>query len=413
MPSMLEEAMIDAAALKEAALKNAEAAVIEAARPRIEEALRMLLEQEEDPLESPSGDLNSIDIDMGQGQVSGVASKVPLGVVGGEKMCPCPEDEEEIEIDFADLERQMAADEGTPEQVGGQDDLASSLGLSAPGDDLGVPMEPEDDDEEDINLSEDFIASLSRDDSAEDKEHTGKTCAQAHSEMTHSEWTHKGDVVSESEEKKEELEEKVISPDAKAHMSHAAHKDYLASKEKEKKPSEPAKKHKSLGQEFDFEDDDSSSLELAREGKMIITKDKLTEIIRSATGKLFKEQAEKDKEILNLKNLLRKLSSEMKDTNLQNARLLYTNQILESVSLNERQKRKIVEAVSKAGSIEEAKVIYETLQSSVGSSSQKERNPKSLKEAVERRSTPLIARHSKPENKSNPAMERMKKLAGI
>ena len=52
--------------------------------------------------------------------------------------------------------------------------------------------------------------------------------------------------------------------------------------------------------------------------------------------------------------------------NLTNARLLYTNRVLNSTSLNERQKTRIVESISNADSVEEAKVIYQTLQSAVG-----------------------------------------------
>ena len=94
---------------------------------------------------------------------------------------------------------------------------------------------------------------------------------------------------------------------------------------------------------------------------------------------------------------------------LQNAKLLYTNRTLISDSLNERQKNKIVEAISKADSVDEAKTIFETLQSAVGSSSR--RTPKSLSEAVERRSSSL-PRATKAKT-SDPATDRMKLLAGI
>ena len=42
------------------------------------------------------------------------------------------------------------------------------------------------------------------------------------------------------------------------------------------------------------------------------------------------------------------------------------NQALNTASLNERQKSKVVESIRKADSVEEAKVIYETLQSAAG-----------------------------------------------
>ena len=104
------------------------------------------------------------------------------------------------------------------------------------------------------------------------------------------------------------------------------------------------------------------------------------------------------------------MRNHVNSVNLQNAKLLYTNRVLSSASLNERQKIKIAEAISSAKSVDEAKTIFETLQSAVGTGSS--RNPKSLSEAVERRSSTL-PRTTKAGKASDPATERMKILAGI
>ena len=119
------------------------------------------------------------------------------------------------------------------------------------------------------------------------------------------------------------------------------------------------------------------------------------------------EQAKKYKSKTKL-NLKERVGS----VNLSNARLLYTNRVLNSTSLNERQKEKIVESISKADSVEEAKVIYETLQSAVGVSKDN-KAPKSLREAVSRPSSTLPRRQNNNTNTANPALVRMKKLAGI
>jgi len=110
-----------------------------------------------------------------------------------------------------------------------------------------------------------------------------------------------------------------------------------------------------------------------------------------------------------IKNVALKMRDHVSDVNLQNARLLYTNQVLTGDSLNERQKNKIVEAISNADSVEEAKTIFETLRSAVGGPSK--RTPKSLSEVVERRASTL-PRATKAKS-SDPATERMKLLAGI
>jgi len=91
--------------------------------------------------------------------------------------------------------------------------------------------------------------------------------------------------------------------------------------------------------------------------------------------------------------------------------LLYTNRVLSSASLNERQKKQLVEAISSANTIEEAKVIYDTLQSAVGSTSQR-KAPKSLNEAVNKNSSTFISQRSQ-QKAADPAINRLKRLAGL
>ena len=102
------------------------------------------------------------------------------------------------------------------------------------------------------------------------------------------------------------------------------------------------------------------------------------------------------------------------EVNTENARLLFTNKALSSPSLNERQKNQIVESISNASTVEEAKMIYETLENTVGSPRPKrERKPQSLSEAVKRQSSTLLSNNREEKQESNPFSERMKKLAGI
>ena len=145
-------------------------------------------------------------------------------------------------------------------------------------------------------------------------------------------------------------------------------------------------------EELEEEQEDDGKKELEEEVKTLQEK-----------NKKFSNQNKK------FKNMILQLKEKLGEVNLSNAKLLYTNRILDSVSLNERQKKKIVEALSNADSVEEAKVVYETLQSAVGST--KKRAPKSLSEVVQRSSTTLPRK--KEENKSNPFNDRWKTLAGI
>ena len=113
--------------------------------------------------------------------------------------------------------------------------------------------------------------------------------------------------------------------------------------------------------------------------------------------------------VLNLQKTILHLKERLEEVNLSNARLLYTNRVLNSTSLNERQKTRIVESISNADSVEEAKVIYETLQSAVGAKTKS--SPQSLREAVERPSSTLPRRRET--NAQNPHFSRMRALAGI
>jgi FtsZ-binding cell division protein ZapB len=111
------------------------------------------------------------------------------------------------------------------------------------------------------------------------------------------------------------------------------------------------------------------------------------------------------------KQAIQELREGMQDVNLSNARLLYTNRVLRNTSLNERQKTKIVEAISNAGSVTEAKTMYETLQSTMETTPK--RGPQSLSEAISRNRTSVIRATRHESTASDPFQDRMKKLAGI
>ena len=134
------------------------------------------------------------------------------------------------------------------------------------------------------------------------------------------------------------------------------------------------------------------------------------EALKKAQEELVFENKKLKKNLVNYQEVVDSLKENVQDVNLSNARLLYTNRTLRNTSLNERQKERIVEAISKAGSVEEAKTIHETLQSTV--SSTPKRGPKSLSEAITR-PTSVIRASRKEEPKADPFTARMRKLAGI
>ena len=134
------------------------------------------------------------------------------------------------------------------------------------------------------------------------------------------------------------------------------------------------------------------------------------EALKQAQEELVFENKKLKETLSNYQQVVGSLKENVQDVNLSNARLLYTNRTLGNTSLNERQKQTIVEAISKAGSVEEARTIHETLQSTV-SAAPKSR-PQSLSEAINR-PTSIIRASRKEEPKADPLTARMRKLAGI
>ena len=99
---MLEQAIIDAEALKEAALQNAEQAVIEKYQAEIKNAVESLLEQdEEDPFDEPLDDEDGLESD------EELAKQMPLASTEGDKLCPCPDDEEEVDDGMRGVSEQV------------------------------------------------------------------------------------------------------------------------------------------------------------------------------------------------------------------------------------------------------------------------------------------------------------------
>jgi len=117
-------------------------------------------------------------------------------------------------------------------------------------------------------------------------------------------------------------------------------------------------------------------------------------------------------------DVLSKLEIHLEESLLSNAKLLYQNRTLADASLNERQKSKIVDAIANAESTKEAKQLFETLKATVGSTPNSKRGPQSLSESVNRKSNlsaMLNSRQNINESKTehNPMKEMMQRLAGI
>ena len=95
---------------------------------------------------------------------------------------------------------------------------------------------------------------------------------------------------------------------------------------------------------------------------------KTLEELEESKNSLQKRLDNSNSGIEDLQEAVEFLKNKLNETNLVNAKLLFKNKALMNPSLNERQKNKIVEALSNASSVEETKTIYEALQSGVSTS---------------------------------------------
>ena len=198
MSDMLEQAIIDAAALKEAATKNAETLVLEKYSSQIKEAVETLLEQDEpalgdmpslgdpsaaDPTGDPAAAMAAPEMSA---EKSSVLEHIPLSVTA--------DDDEQIEIPLDKLTEELAMlnesfrfggdshniselfehnlveiDDSDLEEVVNEEELDEELELDE--EDLSEELELEEDEaadeiinpdsmEEDINLDEDIIEAI-------------------------------------------------------------------------------------------------------------------------------------------------------------------------------------------------------------------------------------------------------------
>lgn len=368
MSSMLEQAIIDAEALRETALKNAEAALVEKYQDKIKSAVDSLLEQDEPVLEQGASLLEE----------EPILDELPAAAADGEKACPCPDDEEEIDINLNDLMRRMQ-DEGSDGDLESQEDLASEFGAEEElMESLGKIVE-------ELNETE-----VSLEESDETLEETDETLEEA-------------DEVSLEETLLSDLLEKLsvnmdpvktgwgATPDAV--LDEAEEEILAAEQDTEAKEAREAKNE--LVDSLKMENQNLQEENQTLSSQMEQTKLKETKLLEA---------------VATLKDKFDELS-------LMNAKLLYKNRTFANDSLNERQKEHIVEALSKAKTVEEAKTIFETLQSTVDSVSTQKKQSESLSEAVNRPSSTILLSKSRKRDENNkkddPSYNRWKALAGL
>ncbi len=390
MSNMLEQAIADAAALREQAIKNAEQSVIEKYSHQIKDAVDAMLENQNleaannmisEAEEELNEEADAMPSSFGGGQEGATIEAPPawdsryedMSVKFSALVDSLPQtDDGMVDLDLGELE--MSAEE--EEAMGGSDD---GLGLDSPSEPSGdLAAEPEGDDTSGGDESlDDLLATLQ-----EGKEETNEEDVQLQ------------EILDMLEEELHMEEGGEVRPNGKSLGGSAVNP---TDKKREMDHREAYEENMLEEDEEESSEDDSAE-------------NKQTELYETIEAL----SSQNDK----LVDVLERLENHLDEALLSNAKLLYQNRTLGDASLNERQKSKIVEAIANAESTKEAKQLHETLKATVGSSPNSKRGPQSLSESVNRRSnlsSMLNSRQNINESKqsADPFMEKMQKLAGI
>ena len=416
MSNMLEQAIVDAAALREAALKNAEQSIIEKYAPQIKKAVEEMLSDETIKENKRMYQGRSVSViheadDEGNVTVSEDGGK-PFMVKEAD-LSEATEDQilQEEEMDAAMDTSTAPAEIEAPPAWDSRYGQTQSVNLSAMIDNV--------DSDGNIDIDLDAIElSLAQQEETEiatpeptgdlsaDPLETGEETPEAGGEdeldsllgdLDGMEGDQLQELLSILSEYGEELLEEEIEVDMEATKGGSI--DTAKGELEYEADKQAARDAHSDDEEEEKEKDDEKLQEALREIDQF-----------QQTFLILKEQNEK------LESVVHKLNDKLEETLLSNAKLLYQNRTLNDASLNERQKSKIVEAIANAESPKEAKNLHETLRATVGSNQKKA--PQSLNETVNRRSnlsSMLNRRQNINESKSadNSFKQKMQKLAGI
>ena len=375
MSNLLERAIIDAKALKEAALKNAEQLVIEKYSLEVKEAMNQLLEADDqtDAMADLFGDEDA-DLEMGTEEQENMEASAEPTIKPEDLEAQIPDaflsdDDEIISIQLNSIEDEIDDEEET--LFGGDDKLDDT--------EIGIDIQADDEISADADLDSNIDDMMAADTGAE---LTADLMEEVLEEMG----------LNEEEIDLEELMEAVrvdFEPvkSGWAGTPESIMKEYEAMLLAREQDSEVKEENEELR-------------------KTVASLQNENKTLSSAALKLQEQNKE-------FSAAFETLQEKLETMNVSNAKLLYINQALENASLNERQKRKIVEAISKAGTVQEAKIVFETMNDTVATTSDVKKEA-TLSEMVSRKSSLLVAaRKEQTQKDANPLFNRMQALAGI
>lgn len=355
MSTMLEEAIVDAQALREAAIQSAEQAVLARYSGQIKDTVESLLEQDEQQGQTyggtPAAPKDADDKSIIEAQLDEYDGKAySFGDLSDSNNFELEQDEE-IEID---LEKIVAESNSVVEVE--ESDLVELV-----------------EENTEVELNEDDIVNAITD--------------------IMDELVAEDEVIAEKIKLDFEAQPRGWMARPKSELDEEAMLDLLA---------------QSIAE---------MEMELTKEHKEVVSGlNTQIETLNETIEQKNNENVRLEKEVDDLYEAVDSLKMKFDEMTLVNAKLLYTNKVLNDTAYNSRQKNEIVESIQTADSVEKAKIVYETLQSAVGT---RKSSPKSLSEAVDRRtSTSMLLKSDNAQKKESDNLQeslatRLKLLAGI
>jgi hypothetical protein len=459
---LLQQAMIDAAALKEAAIKSAENALIEKYSQEFNQTVQRLLEQEEAAATPPADAAAAPPPDMSAGATppadatttpdlsAGGADPMAGGdsVTGAQQdaaFAKVPgafsgDDDQLITINFdqikATLNEMMGV--GESEMLGNKDVGADALAAgNNPNPDVVVRIKGSKNDvveeweQEEHELEEDGLGG------SDQQEFEGLELEEIELQEVDVAAAGADDMKHSADLKQQAAAAEQRANTAKLKASEEQEKAEAAAQKTTPIPSADA-----IAEDIELTEEEL--MELAESLKVDLNIDNMSDGWMGSTVTQKREQRvtelaaardemaaeQREKEVKKMKDLMQEntqikslnnealstvamLKEQVEKLNVLNAKLLYTNKALGNISLNERQKQNIVESISKADSVLAAKTIYETVQNAVENNAKEQEAPQSLRETLNRAATPFVVKKSAGNSISDLMAERMKALAGI
>ena len=355
MSDLLKEAIADAKAVRETALLNAKAALQEAFTPHLKSMLSAKLKEVED--EEMEGE-DELDVE---------------DELGDEEEVPAEEGSYEEDEEFS-AEDELG-DEEVPEDVPEEEpELEDEEGVIEINGVKYAPVVSEDDDEVDVD-----DVYVDGGEEEEDELDLEAVVRELEAELSEDE-AEEGDPVEEAAEEAEETVDETAD-EAEETVDEAE---------------ETSDDAETVDEEFEIDeslfDDDEA-----------VTEDEEENSDSEGIDEIKNELKEYKEAVVFLKDKLH-------EVNLLNAKLLFTNKLFKSFSMDNDQKMKVVETFDRAQTIREIKLLYATLAENLNTP---KRSKKAVNEGVASKKSGSTKPSKKVITEENEVADRFKKLAGL